>query len=50
MPRFRLIRSFSLAEYSDRLLDDFEQLRVDGGRAERLGHALPSPEAARNFL
>jgi hypothetical protein len=31
-------------------LDDFEQLRADGGLAEMLGHALPSPEAARNFL
>ena len=31
-------------------LDDFEQLRADGGLAEMLGHAIPSPEAARNFL
>ena len=31
-------------------LDDFEQPRADGGLAETLGHALPSPEAARNFL
>src|SRR5712691_3964475 len=31
-------------------LDDFEPLRADGGLAEMLGHAIPSPEAARNFL
>ena len=31
-------------------LDDFEHLRADRGLAEMLGHALPSPEAARNFL
>lgn len=31
-------------------LDDFEQLRTDGGLAEMLGHEIPSPEAARNFL
>lgn len=31
-------------------LDDFEQLRADGGLEEMLGHAIPSPEAARNFL
>jgi hypothetical protein len=31
-------------------LDDFEHLRADGGLAEMLGHAVPSPEAARNFL
>jgi len=31
-------------------LDDFEQLRADGGLASLLGHDLPSPGAARNFL
>jgi hypothetical protein len=30
-------------------LDDFEHLRAEGGREEMRGHALPSPEAARNF-
>ena len=31
-------------------LDDFEQLRADAGLALMLGHELPSPAAARNFL
>ncbi len=31
-------------------LEDFEQLRADAGLAELVGHAMPSPEAARNFL
>lgn len=31
-------------------LQDFERLREDGGLAEMLGHAIPSPEAARKFL
>ncbi len=31
-------------------LDDLEQLRADSGLEEMLGHAIPSPEAARNFL
>lgn len=31
-------------------LDDFDQLRADGGLASLLGHELPSPGAARNFL
>ena len=31
-------------------LDDFEQLRADGGLEELPGHSIPSPEAARNFL
>jgi hypothetical protein len=31
-------------------LDDFEQLRADGGLEEMLGYTIPSPEAARNFL
>ena len=31
-------------------LDDFERLREDGGLAEMLGHELPSPGAARDFL
>jgi len=31
-------------------LDDFEQLRADRGLEETLGHAIPSPEAARKFL
>jgi hypothetical protein len=31
-------------------LDDFERLREDRGLAEMLGHELPSPGAARNFL
>jgi hypothetical protein len=31
-------------------LDDFEHLRADRGLEEMLGHAIPSPEAARNFL
>lgn len=31
-------------------LEDFERLREDAGLAEMLGHALPSPEAARKFL
>jgi len=31
-------------------LDDFEQLRADPGLSELIGHGLPSPEAARNFL
>jgi len=31
-------------------LDDFERLREDRGLAEMLGHDLPSPGAARDFL
>src|SRR5438132_1356035 len=31
-------------------LEDFEQLRADTGLSELIGHGLPSPEAARNFL
>ncbi len=31
-------------------LDDFARLREDAGLAELLGHEIPSPEAARNFL
>jgi len=31
-------------------LEDFDQLRADAGLSELVGHALPSPEAARNFL
>jgi len=31
-------------------LEDFERLREDGGLAELIGHEIPSPEAARNFL
>ena len=31
-------------------LEDFDRLRADGGIAELIGHAIPSPEAARNFL
>src|SRR3989475_4260238 len=31
-------------------LEDFEQLRADAGLAELVGHGMPSPEAARNFL
>jgi hypothetical protein len=31
-------------------LEDFDRLREDAGLAEMLGHALPSPEAARKFL
>jgi len=31
-------------------LEDFDQLREDGGLAEMLGHAVPSAEAARKFL
>jgi hypothetical protein len=31
-------------------VDDFAQLRSDPGLAELVGHELPSPEAARNFL
>lgn len=31
-------------------LDDFHRLREDDGLAEMLGHAVPSPEAARQFL
>jgi len=31
-------------------LDDFEQLRADRGLEEMLGHAIPSPEAARHHL
>ena len=31
-------------------LEDFDQLRADTGLAELVGHAMPSPEAARNFL
>ena len=31
-------------------LDDFERLREDGGLAGMLGHEIPSPEAAREFL
>jgi len=31
-------------------LEDFAQLRADAGLSELVGHALPSPEAARNFL
>ena len=31
-------------------LDDFQHLREDAGLKEMLGHAMPSPEAARQFL
>jgi Transposase DDE domain group 1 len=31
-------------------LEDFQRLREDAGLAEMLGHAIPSPEAARKFL
>jgi len=31
-------------------LEDFDQLRADAGLAELVGHGMPSPEAARNFL
>jgi hypothetical protein len=31
-------------------LEDFDQLRADAGLAELIGHEMPSPEAARNFL
>ena len=31
-------------------LDDFDRLRADRGLEEMLGHAIPSPEAARKFL
>lgn len=31
-------------------LDDFSRLREDPGLAELVGHAIPSPEAARHFL
>lgn len=31
-------------------LDDFQRLREDPGLSELVGHELPSPEAARNFL
>lgn len=31
-------------------LDDFQRLREDAGLSELVGHELPSPEAARNFL
>jgi len=31
-------------------LEDFTHLREDGGLKEMLGHAIPSPEAARQFL
>jgi hypothetical protein len=31
-------------------LEDFDRLRADGGLAELIAHAIPSPEAARNFL
>lgn len=31
-------------------LEDFEQLRADAGLSSTLGHELPSPTAARNFL
>ena len=30
--------------------DDFLRLREDAGLAEMLGHAIPSPDAARRFL
>ncbi len=31
-------------------LEDFDRLREDAGLAEMVGHAMPSPEAARKFL
>ncbi len=31
-------------------LDDFQRLREDAGLKEMLGHEMPSPEAARQFL
>lgn len=31
-------------------LEDFDRLREDVGLAEMVGHAMPSPEAARKFL
>jgi hypothetical protein len=30
--------------------DDFQRLREDAGLSEMIGHALPSPDAARRFL
>src|ERR1035437_4376786 len=30
--------------------DDFQHLRDDAGLGEMLGHAIPSPDAARRFL
>ena len=31
-------------------VEDFERLREDPGLAELIGHGIPSPEAARQFL
>ncbi len=31
-------------------LDDFQRLREDAGLSEMIGHAVPSPDAARRFL
>ena len=31
-------------------VDDFQHLRDDAGLKEMLGHEVPSPEAARQFL
>ena len=31
-------------------LEDFSHLRGDGGLKQMLGHEIPSPEAARQFL
>ncbi len=45
------VESFALLNgLGGECLDDFEQLRADAGLASLLGHELPSPAAARNFL
>jgi len=45
------VESFVLLNgVGEECLGDFEQLRADGGFEEMLGLAIPSPEAARNFL
>ena len=31
-------------------LEDFERLREDAGLGEMIGHPIPSPEMARQFL
>jgi len=46
-----LVESFAvLNALGGECLDDFQHLREDAGLQEILGHALPSPAAARQFL
>lgn len=51
LPEAQMVESFCLLlAAGGECLEDFAVLRADGGLAEMVGHALPSPEAARQFL